>query len=238
MPRERLALWGLLPHPFLGTAKREREGVSQGQVLPVVASQRTPEASTSLGPAWERLQRETWGCPGKGGWGRPAGPVLGRSCPFLGRTLMQEPTPVPLPLPCPALQLPAAPARLSGRHWGEKAAANSNQAGDGDGELESILLHLAPSLFVPQGLPAQGPANLCKRPSRSSVNVMERNRIFNPDPQLPGKVLPEAAVACPFVHSFIHFVAGDPCSSTFSLPLGEEARWGSQVAILYPACFC
>ena len=53
--------------------------------------------------------------------------MLGRSCPFLGRTLMQESTPIPLPPPCPALQLPAAPARFSGRHCGEEAASDSNQ---------------------------------------------------------------------------------------------------------------
>lgn len=98
-PRKEEALWGLLPHSFRRTAGCEGEGVSQGQMLPLWASLRAPEAWASLSSSWERLQRETPGCPGKGGWGRPAGPVLGRSCPFLGRPLMQDPTPIP-PLPC------------------------------------------------------------------------------------------------------------------------------------------
>ena len=48
-PRTTEALWGLLRHPFPGTAKREHEGVSRGQVLPVVASLRAPPARPRLG---------------------------------------------------------------------------------------------------------------------------------------------------------------------------------------------
>jgi len=53
-PRTTEALWGLVRHPFPGTAKREHEGVSRGQVLPVVASLRAPPARPRLGKAAER----------------------------------------------------------------------------------------------------------------------------------------------------------------------------------------
>ena len=122
---------------------RERQRLCGG--LSVTLSQEQPRENTRVcleakcfplwlhwglhqpGPAWERQQRETSGCPGKGGWGRPAGPVLGRSCPFLGRTLMQEPTPSPLPPRHPALQLPEVPARFSGRLSGRRLQPDSNQ---------------------------------------------------------------------------------------------------------------
>lgn len=126
-PRTAEALWGLLRHPFPGTAKREREGVSRGQVLPVVASLRVPEASTSPAPPGKGSRERRRDVRERAGGGRPAGPVLGRSCPFLGRTLMQEPTPSPLPPPRPALQLPAVPARFSGRLWGRRLQPDSNQ---------------------------------------------------------------------------------------------------------------
>lgn len=80
--------------------------------------------------------------------------------------------------------------------------------------MEGGWLRLTLSLCVPQGLPAQGPAHLCKRPSRSSINRTEGSRVFDPAPQLPRKVLPQAVVACLFLHSFLHFVAEDPCSSS------------------------
>lgn len=111
--RQEEALRGLLPHP-VPEPLRARVGASQGPVPPWL---RAPEASSSLRSAWGGCS-ETLGCPGKDGRGRPAGPVLGRSCPFLGRILMQSPTPGTPPLR-PALPLPAArPDSLEGTGGG------------------------------------------------------------------------------------------------------------------------
>ena len=79
--------------------------------------------------------------------------------------------------------------------------------------LEGGWLHLALSLCVPQGLPSARPYLPLQKPSRSSINSTEGSKVFDPSPQLPRKVLPPAVVACLFIHSFLHFVAENPCSS-------------------------
>ena len=115
---------GASPSPFpRNSQERTRGCVSR----PSASRCGFTEGSTSPAPPGKGSRERRRDVRERVGGGRPAGPVLGRRCPFLGRTLMQEPTPSPLPPPRPALQLPEVPARFSGRLSGRRLQPDSNQ---------------------------------------------------------------------------------------------------------------
>lgn len=58
--------------------------MSRGQVLPGAASLRAPKASTRLGPAWERLQRDIR-MSGKGRVGETSRPSARKELPLSGK---------------------------------------------------------------------------------------------------------------------------------------------------------
>lgn len=115
VPRERQRLCGGFSITLSQEQPRENVRVCLEAKCFPSASLRAPEASASLAPPGKGSRERRRDVRERAAGGRPAGPVLGRSCPFLGRTLMQEPTPSPLPPPRPALQFPEVPARFSGR---------------------------------------------------------------------------------------------------------------------------
>lgn len=153
--------------PFPKNYQERTEVVSGGQVLPVVASLRAPEASSSLSPAWERLQRETRDVRERA-VGKTGRPSARKELPLSGKDFDARAHPLH-----PAL--PRACASASGSPGGSLAGAGGGDRGPilirgtrwGSGAGGRVWLRLALSLFVSLGLPAEGPNNLCKRPSRN-----------------------------------------------------------------------
>lgn len=118
-PRTTEALWGLVRHPFPGTAKREHEGVSRGQVLPVVASLRAPPARPRLGKAAER----DVGMSGKGRVGETSRPSARKELPLSGKDFDARTHPFTPPSPTPCTPASGGPSPVLWKALGEEAAA-------------------------------------------------------------------------------------------------------------------
>lgn len=153
---------GASPTPFPGNSRAAR-GCGLGLLRP-------PQPELGLG----RLQGETLGCPGKGGPGRPAGPVLGRSCPFLGRILMQSPTPC-LPSPAPCTPASGSPGLILWKALGEEILAS-----DSGRRLASLVPEPVCSARTPSQRPQQP---LQEAPGLSvSISALPRRAVLGPAP--------------------------------------------------------
>lgn len=114
---------GASPSPFpRNSQERTRGCVSR----PSASRCGCTEGSRGLdqpGPAWERQQRETSGCPGKGGRGETSRPSARKELPLSGKDFDARAHPFTPPSPVPCTPASGGPSPVLWKALGEEAAA-------------------------------------------------------------------------------------------------------------------